>query len=188
MFTVNGDLSISIVKEFKMSQNAWGICAIEARIVVSITSQSNGQVFRFYDQEGNICEEHEILQGASYAGAVLATSNKSLIYTHHGGNSLFSVDISKSKSADIVHRGNNMERPIGVTCDPNGNIYVACGGSNNVLQFDENGKFIREVIKADSAVTNPYGIRVKRLGDDVKLILTTEGKLLVYQFMEVIKL
>lgn len=77
-----------------------------------------------------------------------------------------------------------MKFPIGVTCDPNGNVYVACFESNNVLQFDENRKFIREIIKADPAVKNPFGIRVKRLGDSVKLILTTQGKLLIYHFMQ----
>nr|XP_034329855.1 E3 ubiquitin-protein ligase Midline-1-like [Crassostrea gigas] len=184
MFKVHDDLSVSIVKELKMPQNAWGICAIEARIVVSIGNQSNGQVFRFYDKEGNKCEEHEIPQGASYASGVLATTRKDLLYTHHSGDSLFSVDISKSKSASPVYQGNNMERPIGVTCDPNGNVYVACNGSKNVLQFDKNGKFIREIIQQTSAVQEMYGIRVKRLGNDVKLILTSQGKLLVYHFMK----
>lgn len=184
MFKVHDDLSVSIVKELKMPQKAWGICAIEARIVVSIGNQSNGQVFRFYDKEGNYCEEHKIPQGAPYASAVLATSNKCLFFTHHGGNSLFSVDISKSKSASPVYQGNNMERPIGVTCDPNGNVYVACNGSRNVLQFDKNGKFIREIIQKTSAVQILYGIRVKRLGNDVKLILTSQEKLLVYHFMK----
>lgn len=77
-----------------------------------------------------------------------------------------------------------MKYPIGVTRDPNGNVYVACFESNNVLQFDENGKFIREIIKADPAVKNPFGIRVKGFGDDVKLILTTQEKLLVYHFVK----
>lgn len=77
-----------------------------------------------------------------------------------------------------------MKLPIGVTCEPNGNVYVACFGSNNVFQFNKNGIFIREIIQTDAEVQNPYGIRVKRLGDEVKLILTTQGKLLVYHFMK----
>lgn len=77
-----------------------------------------------------------------------------------------------------------MERPIGVTCDPNGNIYVACFGSNNVLQFDENGKFLREIIRKDSGFQMPYGKWVKILGDGFKLILATRQKLLVYNFIE----
>ena len=77
-----------------------------------------------------------------------------------------------------------MQKPIGVTRDPSGNIYVACFGSHNVLQFNKNGNFIREIIHTDPAVQSPYGIRVKRLGDDIKLILTTKGKVLVYRFSE----
>ncbi|XP_052705479.1 E3 ubiquitin-protein ligase Midline-1-like [Crassostrea angulata] len=186
MFKVHENLSISIVKELKMPQNAWGICAIEDRIVISVERpQGNaGQVFRFYDQEGNYCKEHTITPGSSNCGAVLATSNKCLFYTHHGGNSLFSVDISKSKSASAVHQGNNVKKPVGVTCDPNGNVYVACYGSKNVLQFDKNGNFIREIIQEESAVHSLFGIRVKRLGGDVKLILSTYETLLIYHFMQ----
>lgn len=77
-----------------------------------------------------------------------------------------------------------MNQPIGVTCDPNGNIYVACFGSMNVLQFDGNGKFIREIIQKDSSLISLYGLRVKTLGDGVKLILTKGNKLLVYHFMD----
>lgn len=167
-----------------MSQNAWGLCVYEDRIVVSIESKDNSQEFRFYDQVGNYCEDHTVTQGSSECGAVLATSRKSLLFTHHNGHSLFSVDINLSKTASTLYQGNNMKFPIGVTCDPNGNVYVACFESNNVLQFDENRKFIREIIKADPAVKNPFGIRVKRLGDSVKLILTTQGKLLIYHFMQ----
>ena len=72
--------------------------------------------------------------------------------------------------------------PIEVTRDPNGNIYIACHDAHNVLQFNKNGNFIREIIHTDPAVRHPYGIRVKRLGDDIKLLLTTKGKVLVYRF------
>lgn len=36
------------------------MCVIEVRIVVLIGNQFNGQVFRFYDKEGNYCEEYKI--------------------------------------------------------------------------------------------------------------------------------
>lgn len=167
-----------------MSQNAWGICVYEDIIVVSIEGKLNDQMFRFYDQEGNYYEEHSITAGSSQYGSVLATSRKSLLFTHHDRHFLLSVDINLSKKASTVYQGNNMKHPIGVTRDPNGNVYVACFGSNNVLQFDENRKFIREIIKADPAVTHPFGIRVKRLGGGIKLILTTKDKLLVYYFVK----
>lgn len=41
-----------------------------------------GQVFIFYDNEGNFCEEHTVATGYSRNGGVLATSSKSLFYTH----------------------------------------------------------------------------------------------------------
>ena len=66
-----------------------------------------------------------------------------------------------------------MKYPIGVNRDPNGNIYVVCYFSHNVLQINKKGNFIREIIHTDPAVQNPIGIRVKRLGDDIKLMLTT---------------
>lgn len=184
LFKVHEDLSLSLVLELKEPQNVWSICAIEDRFLASIGDQQNGQIFRFYDLKGNLCEEHMITVGFSECSALHATSNKSLLFTHHNGHSLYSVDVSESKLQlpSMVYQGNNMNRPIGVACDPNKNIYVACFGSNNVLQFDANGKFLREIIKADSAVKQPYGIRVKILGDNVKLILATQGKLLVYEF------
>lgn len=168
----------------KISQNAWGICVFEDIIVVSMENQLNGQEFRFYDQEGNYYEEYAIIPGSSQCGAVIAASKKSLLFTHHHGHFLFSVDMNVSKTASTVYEGDNMKFPVGVTRDPNGNVYVACFGSNNVLQFDENRKFIREIIKPDLAVTHPLGIRVKRLGGGIKLILTTKDKLLVYYFVK----
>ena len=69
-----------------------------------------------------------------------------------------------------------MKYPIEVARDPNGNICVVCYGSHNFLQLNKNGYLIREIIHTDPAVQNPYGIRVKRLGDDIKLMLTTKEK------------
>lgn len=77
-----------------------------------------------------------------------------------------------------------MKYPIGLTCDPEENIYVACFGSNNILQFNENGEFLRDIIHNDSTLKNPYGMRVKGLGDNIKLIVTTTDKLLIYRFMQ----
>ena len=75
-----------------------------------------------------------------------------------------------------------MKYPIAVTRDPNGNVYVACFSSNNVIQFNKNSNFIRQIINTGPAVQSPYEIRVKRLGDDIKLRLTIKGKVLVYRF------
>ena len=51
-----------------------------------------------------------------------------------------------------------------------------------IMSFNKNGDFIREIIHTDPAVRNPRGIRVKRLGDDIKLMLTTGNKVLVFSF------
>lgn len=77
-----------------------------------------------------------------------------------------------------------MKSPIGLACDPEGYTYVACFGSNNVLQFNENLNVVGEIIQKDSAVQRPYGIRVRRLGEDMKFILTSGEKLLLYHFMQ----
>ncbi|XP_022337744.2 uncharacterized protein LOC111133561 [Crassostrea virginica] len=176
------DVSITVLKELNTSSNAWGICVEKQRIILSTEKQGGGQVFRFYNLEGNSCGEREVNVGGFYCGAINATPEEPLLFTHHAGNSFFSLDLNVAGSATKFHKGENMKCPIGVTRDPNGNIYVACYGSNNVLQFNKNGDFIREIIHTDSAVQNPYGIRVKRLGDDIKLMLTTKGKVLVYSF------
>lgn len=77
-----------------------------------------------------------------------------------------------------------MKYPIGLTCDPEENIYVACFGSNSILQFNGNGTFLREILHKDLSLQNPYGIRVKGLGDNIKLIVTTMDKLLIYRFKQ----
>lgn len=184
IFKIQKDLSITTWKELKMLQNVWGICAVEDKIVASIESQSHGQVFRFYDQEGKYSKEHEIAQGTSQCGTLHAKSSKCIIFTHPSGNSIFSVDPNNSEGANKLYGGNNMKYPIGLTCDPEENIYVACFGSNNILQFNENGEFLREIIHNDSTLKNPYGMRVKGLGDNIKLIVTTTDKLLIYRFMQ----
>lgn len=178
------NLSITTLKELKMPQNVWGICAVEDKIVASIETQGHGQVFRFYDHEGNYSDEHEIAQGESQCGTLHATTSKCILFTHPSGNSIFSVDPDNSEGATKLYSGNNMKYPIGLTCDPEENIYVACFGSNNILQFNGNGKFLREILHKDLSLQNPYGIRVKGLGDNIKLIVTTMDKLLIYRFKQ----
>lgn len=180
---VDENLSMKIWKELKMPQNGWGICAVEDRIVVSVDSPNNCLIFRFYDQEDNYFER-QIMHKVSRCGAMYAISSESFLFTNNEENSLFKVDTNNFKPAVQIYNGNDMKFPQGVTCDPEGNIYVAGFVSNNVLQFDKNGNILREIIHNDPAVQNPYGIRVKKLGDDIKLILTTKGKLLVYHFMQ----
>lgn len=129
-----------------MPQKVWGICAVEDKIVASIETQGHGQVFRFYDHEGNYSDEHEIAQGESQCGTLHATTSKCILFTHPSGNSIFSVDPDNSEGATKLYSGNNMKYPIGLTCDPEENIYVA----SNILQFNGNGKFLREIL----SVTN----------------------------------
>lgn len=180
---IDENLSMKIWKELKMPQNVWGICAVEDRIVVSVENPKNCLMLRFYDKEGNYFEK-QIMHEASRCAALYAISSKSFLFTNNEGNSLFKVDTNNFNPAVSLYNGNNMKFPQGVTCDPEGNIYVACLVSNNVLQFDKTGKILREVIHDDPAVQNPYGIRVKKLGNNIKLILTTKGKLLIYHFMQ----
>ena len=177
------DVSITVWKELNTSSISWGICTEKQRIILSTEKQGGaGHVFRFYDLEGNSCGEREVIVGRSNTGAINTAPGEPLLFTHHSGHSLFSLDLNVAGSATKLHEGGNMKYPIGVTRDPNGNIYVACYDSHNVLQFNKSGNFIREIIHTDPAVRCPYGIRVKRLGDDIKLILTTGGKVLVYRF------
>lgn len=178
---VDENCSMKIGKEFKIPQNVWGICAVEDRIVVSFDSPNNCLMFRFYDQEDNYFERQI---SVSRCGAMYAIAKESFLFTNNEENSLFKVDTNSFKPAVKLYNGNNMKFPQGVTCDPDGNIYAACLVSNNILQFDKNGNILREIIHNDPAVHNPYGIRVKKLGDDIKLILTSKGKLLVYHFMQ----
>lgn len=180
-YKVDENCSMKIGKEFKIPQNVWGICAVEDRIVVSFDSPNNCLMFRFYDQEDNYFERQI---SVSRCGAMYAIAKESFLFTNNEENSLFKVDTNSFKPAVKLYNGNNMKFPQGVTCDPDGNIYAACLVSNNILQFDKNGNILREIIHNDPAVQNPYGIRVKKLGDDIKLILTSKGKLLVYHFMQ----
>nr|XP_022336108.1 uncharacterized protein LOC111132575 [Crassostrea virginica] len=176
------DFSITVWKELKTSSNVWGICTEKQRIILSTERQGDGHVFRFCDLEGNSCGECEVSVGSSDTGAINTAPGEPLLFTFYRGNSLFSVDLNVAGSATKLYEGGKMKNPIGVTRDPNGNIYVVCYRSNNVIQFNKNGNFIREIIHTDPAVQYPYGIRVKRLGDDIKLMLTTGGKVLVYRF------
>lgn len=184
IFKMQKDFSITVWKEMKMPENVWGVCSVEDKIIASIETQSCSHVFRMYDQEGTYCGEYEITQGASKCGAVHATSSKCLLFTHPSGNSIFSIDLHNSEPATKLYSGNNMKYPIGLTRDPEENIYVACFGSNNILQFNKKGEFLREIINKDSTLKNPYGMRVKGLGDNIKLIVTTMDKLLIYRFIQ----
>lgn len=179
------NLSITKLKELPMVGNAWGICAVDEKLIVSL-SVSNGQIFKVYDKEGNHCEEHRVTQGDSYCSAIHAVSSKSVLYTNHRGHSVSSTNLNNAGTATTskLHAGNGMRNPIGVTCDPEGNIYVACYDSHNVFQFNPSGKFIRQILQQNSEVQHPYGIRVKYLEDDIKLLLTCQGEIMIYQFSD----
>ena len=177
------DCSITVWKELKTSPNIWGICAEKGRVILHTEKKGGGVVFRFYDLDANSCGEREIFIENSRCGAINASSGKPLLFTHFVGNSLFSFDLNGTGSEIKLYESGNMQRPIGVTRDPNGNIYVVCYGPNNVLQFNKNCNFIREIISRDQNVRSPHGVRVKKLGDDIKLILiNNERQIFVYRF------
>ena len=179
------DCFITVWKELKTSSVAWGISAEKGRIVLHTEKQGSGVVFRFYDLEGNSCGEREIAIENSTCGTIHASSGEPLLITRFSGHSLFSVDLNNTGSALKLYQSTNMQSPLGVTRDPSGNIYVACYDSNNVLQFNKNGKFIREILSRDQNVQSPHGVRVKKLGDDTKLILINNGRqLLFYRFTD----
>ena len=78
-------------------------------------------MFRFYDLEENPCGKRDVNEGDSTCGALNATSGEPLL------------DLNVAGSATKLYGGGNMICPIGVTRDPNGNIYVACHNAHNVL-------------------------------------------------------
>ncbi|XP_062586243.1 transcription intermediary factor 1-beta-like [Saccostrea cucullata] len=53
-----------------------------------------------------------------------------------------------------------------------------------IFKLDPHGKFIRKIIQDDSAVQGPYGIRVTIFDGGFKLLLTSFGKVLIYNFSE----
>jgi hypothetical protein len=179
--TVN--LSIKILKEVTMTINPQGISAVDEKFTVALTV-SSGQVFRIYDKDGNFCEEHKVTKGDINTSGIHAISSLSLLYTSFQSHSLLAATLNNSGATTTrkLHEGNGMRNPIGVTCDPERNIYVACYSSRNVFQFDPSGKFIRKIIDQHPDVLGSYGIRVKYFDDDVKLLLTCQGKILIFRF------
>ena len=77
----------------------WGLCAEEQRIILSTNKQGGGQLFRFYDLEGNPCGKRDVNEGDSTCGALNATSGEPLLFTQHSGHALFSLDLNVAGSA-----------------------------------------------------------------------------------------
>ncbi|XP_061170073.1 uncharacterized protein LOC133179301 [Saccostrea echinata] len=175
------DCCIIRCKELKLPHNAWGICTFDGKIIVSLAETTKSQVFRVYDEEGNYTEEHHSYDNSSCNG-IHAISDRYLLYTIHSNNSVYSKDLSNTEASTKLCKSSEMSNPIGITSDSEGNLYVVCYRSSYVFQLDPNGKFIRKIIQNDPAVQNPYGIRVTLFCDGIKLLLTSGGKILIYNF------
>lgn len=51
-----------------------------------------------------------------------------------------------------------MEFPTGITSDQYGNVYVACGKSNNVVLISADGKHSKEILNASNGLNDPKAI------------------------------
>ncbi|XP_062578322.1 uncharacterized protein LOC134240247 [Saccostrea cucullata] len=62
------DRCTTCCKELQLPGNAWGVCTVDDKIIVSSgkeESKNTKQVFRVYDEEGNNFEEHHMHDGAT---------------------------------------------------------------------------------------------------------------------------
>ncbi|XP_062578391.1 probable E3 ubiquitin-protein ligase MID2 [Saccostrea cucullata] len=178
------DRCIIPCKELQLPHNAYGICTFNDKIIVSLEEKQTEQVFRVYDEEGNYIKAQHSYDN-SLCNGIHAISERRLLYTVHCDNSVYSQDLSSTGASTKLYKSFEMVKPIGITSDSEGNLYVACFGSNNVFQLDPQGKFIRKIIQDDPAVQRPYGVRVTFFHDGFKLLLTSGGKILIYNFSEI---
>ncbi|WAR08930.1 hypothetical protein MAR_018888 [Mya arenaria] len=91
------------------------------------------------------------------------------------------VTLSNDGRLVSVFRDPGLQTPLGICMDGKGNLFASGSDSNNVLQFNVEGKKLSEVLKESDGLTKPLAICCHE-GVNPRLIVTFEGTCTVKVF------
>ncbi|XP_076085677.1 uncharacterized protein LOC143056485 isoform X3 [Mytilus galloprovincialis] len=108
----------------------------------------------------------------------LSTDTDSLFLTYPLNNTLCCCDLNGSDRWTFTD--DKMIQPSGITTDQNGNVYVSCYKSNNVIVVSSEGKHHKELLNKKDRLHNPTGIYYNKSNDC--LLVCNEGNCNAFLF------
>lgn len=115
---------------------------------------------------------------------VTYTGSASIQDDHVDKGKVYALFDDKLGTQEFTFEHEDLSYPLGVTSDSRGNVYVVGCSTNNVLQLNSEGTFVRQILPRDKddAISNPMGIRVTTMGSSPKLLLTCQNEIRMYDF------
>ncbi|XP_063410710.1 uncharacterized protein LOC134693739 [Mytilus trossulus] len=93
----------------------------------------------------------------------LSADTDSLFLTYPLTNTIYCCDLNGVDRWTFTD--DNMLNPSGITTDQNGNVYVSCYKSNNIVVVSPDGKHYKELLTEKDGLYNPTGIYYDKLND-----------------------
>ncbi|XP_052062277.1 uncharacterized protein LOC127702207 [Mytilus californianus] len=101
----------------------------------------------------------------------IANHKNRLFLTNAFNNTLCCCDLFGS--VIWIFNDDTMKYPFGITTDGNGNVYLTCNDSSNVIAISSDGKHHKEILNEDDGLRRPSGICYDKLND--RLLVCDEG-------------
>ncbi|KAK3097550.1 hypothetical protein FSP39_010690 [Pinctada imbricata] len=123
-----------------------------------------------------VLEASQLLFGISYSNGNVIVADSGFEAPH----SVHEITMDTNPLVKQQKKYSVLTYPLGITADPEGNIYVGGYGSNNVIQVSKNGDVLKEILSSSSGYNSPMGINFS--SDGLKFFLTHENKITVFEF------
>ncbi|XP_061176348.1 uncharacterized protein LOC133185254 [Saccostrea echinata] len=169
---------LSSTKVVNLSFKPNGIACDNGNLIVSSTDG----LLRHIDENGSILHTVTVNKGYVYG---LCLHSRRIIYSHHIENGkVYVLHDDKLGTQELTFEHETLSYPLGVSCDFDGNIYIVGCSTNNVLQLNMNGAFVRQILSKDKdeAIDNPMAIRIAVMGSKPRLLLTCQNEVRLYSF------
>ncbi|CAC5386289.1 unnamed protein product [Mytilus coruscus] len=109
----------------------------------------------------------------------IATAASRLVMIDPSQDALFCCDLQGSVLWKFTDQ--KIKRPYNVTTDGNGNTYVVCTLSHNVVVVSSDGKYHKEIEIQKDDLRDPTGIHYDKSGNSLLVFNRTSGKVLLFK-------
>ncbi|KAK3098635.1 hypothetical protein FSP39_021409 [Pinctada imbricata] len=131
--------------------------------------------------DGRIINEL-VIPESSFSLYGISIFNDNTIVSDDGYIATYSIHFIMLDSTPLVkfqRKYSKLDRPLGVTNDREGNVYVAGWGSNSVIQLSRTGDLLREILPSSAGFKQLMGINFTH--DGSKFILTHQNKITLFE-------
>ena len=150
-------------------KNCWGICHHRDNLIVSCWCREGAEV-DIMDINGNVRHVIKTIEGIPFHTPWYVAVNCDVIHVSDWGT--FTVpSVTVSGSAVQTYRNRSLQGPLGMTFDPEGNIYICGRDSNNIHQLSPGGAMKQIVLSEKDDVREP--LSVCHCPNDDRIVVTS---------------